>query len=106
MLYEDFPERKKPTQTFTEKLLPLVQHQAQSWTDSLILLTISFWYFFFTGLALVLSRKLPRGWLQIATTLSKRKIAQKIEETLEEKVEAKKPRFKVVDLESRSPVLN
>ena len=69
--------------------------------DSLVLLTIAFWYFFFTGIALILGRQLPKSWLNIGTQLPRGRIAQKIQN----KEVIKKPNsIKVVDLETHKPI--
>jgi hypothetical protein len=81
--------------TETKKQIPIL-------VDSLVLLTIAFWYFFFTGLAVLFNRKIPTEWLKIATKLSQGKIAKKIanQETI------KKPSsIKVVDLETQRQII-
>ena len=65
--------------------------------DALVILTIAFWYFFFTGLAIVLGRRIPKEWMKISSQLSRGKIAAKIKN----KEVIKKPStIKVVDLET------
>lgn len=81
-----------------EKAVDSVKKGTPILLDSLVLLTITFWYFFWTGLAILFGKRIPKEWLKIATKLSKEKIAKKISgvETI------KKPNtFKVVDLETR-----
>lgn len=74
--------------------------------DNVFLLIVAIIYFFFTGLALVCGRTLPKEWLAIGTALNKGKIAKKISPPLApvqatEKPVPSKPKFKVVDLETR-----
>lgn len=69
--------------------------------DALVILTIAFWFFFFTGLAIVFGRKIPKEWLKIATQLSRGKIAAKVKG----KEVIKKPsNIRVVDLETHQEV--
>lgn len=68
--------------------------------EFIILFTITFWYFFFTGLAILFGRKLPNQWLRIAKDLNKGRVASKIKP--EKPVEPTK--FKVVDLETERPL--
>ena len=74
--------------------------------DGLLLLTIAFWYFFFTGLAVLFGRTLPKEWLKIGVDLNKGKIARKIKPeaiTKQDQI-AEKPKYKVVDLDSNKPI--
>lgn len=84
-------------QTITKTVLP-------PFIDSLILLNIAILYFFFTGLAILFKRDLPKGWLSIATHLTKGKIAKRIKD-MGETVEKPKTSVKVVDLETGQNML-
>lgn len=83
-----------------------VYSKTPSILDGMVLLTISFWYFFFTGLAVLFNRKLPKEWLAIGKDLNKGRIARKInpEKTKEAGLIQEKPQFKVVDLETNRPI--
>lgn len=95
----DLTKQKVKTK-IVEKLSTIYKTHLPVFIDSLILLTISFWYFFFTGLAILFGRNIPKSWLKIATYLSKGKIAKKIQEMAE--AQEKKPtKFRVVDLDTR-----
>jgi len=78
--------------------------------EGLILLTIVFWYFFFTGLCLLFKRKLPQSWLSIATRVDKGTTSHLIEKTGLKidlvKTQAQKilKKYKVVDLDTLKPV--
>lgn len=75
-----------------------------SLVDSLILLIIVFLYFLFTGLALLLGRKLPAKWMKIGYDLEDGKVSKKINE-IKTVVENKRPpSYKVVDLETNKPL--
>lgn len=87
------------TKEVVEKIVHSVKTKVPMIVDALVLLTIAFWYFFWTGLALVLGRQIPSEWLKIATRLSKDRLSKKIANPV-----AKKPSFRVVDLETQEPV--
>lgn len=75
--------------------------------DALTLLLIAIIYFFFTGLALVLGRKLPKEWLSIGIKLNRGRIAEKIHNPHAKKTQtvSKTPtKYKVVDLETQKPI--
>ena len=74
--------------------------------EKLIVLVIAFWYFPFTGLALLFGRKLPQQWLNIATKITKDKIAKiiKNEPLLMVSKQADKVKYKVVDIETTQPI--
>jgi hypothetical protein len=78
--------------------------------EGLILLTIVFWYFFFTGLALLFKRKLPQGWLRIATRIEKGSISHLLKKTglkmqySDKQARPMHPKYKVVDLDTHKAV--
>lgn len=74
---------------------------AVSFLDSLSFLIIGAIYFTFTGIAILLNRKLPKFWIDLAKTIGGEKIAKKIE--VKEKVqemEKKAAKVRIVDLET------
>lgn len=74
--------------------------------DSLVILTIAGWYFFFTGLAILFGRDIPKEWLKIATRLTKGKVAKRINDmSTEMEQPQKKITHRVVDLDTRQPIL-
>ena len=75
--------------------------------DSLAFLIIAALYFFFTGLCLLLNRKLPRKWLQIGVDLDAGRISRKIEkkkEVIEKTDQVPEAKYKIVDIDSKKPV--
>jgi len=79
--------------------------------DFLIVLTAAFWYYFFTGLAIVLKRKPPKEWLRLGTYLGMTRVSSKIRNTSQkassEVVASKntpKRVFKVVDIDTKRPM--
>lgn len=95
----DLPKPKAKTK-IVEKLNTIYKTHLPVFIDSLILLTISFWYFFFTGLAILFRSPIPKEWFRIASHLSRGKIAKKIRE-MSEVVEKKPNQYRVVDLETK-----
>lgn len=95
----DLPIPKIRTK-IVEKLSTIYKTHLPVFIDSLVLLTIVFWYFFLTGLAIIFRASIPKEWLRIATYLSRGKIAKKIQELAS--VKEKKPnKYRVVDLDTR-----
>lgn len=93
-------------QTVTTKI---VEHTSGLLTG-FIELTIVGWYFFFTGLALLCGKRLPKEWLKIATRLEKGLVSHLIKQTgLSTRYSDKQPRdlhkkYKVVDLDTQKAV--
>lgn len=98
------PPKKKVSTIVTETLKKVAQ-KTPGIMDGLIVLTISFWYFFFTGIAMLLGRNLPKEWLKIGTDLNRGRIARKISPEkapiIKEEIN---PTFKVVDLDTHRPI--
>lgn len=58
-------------------------------------------YFFFTGLAIVFNRRLPKFWEAIGKTLEGGRISQKItEKAKENEIKQKAGKIKIVDIET------
>ncbi|MBK9272886.1 MAG: hypothetical protein IPM48_14980 [Saprospiraceae bacterium] len=99
-----------PTEKIVQHMIEssrAVRRSTISFTDSIAFLTISFWYFFFTGLALLLGRKLPRKWLDLSHKLDAGRISKKIEDKEQNHIaEASKKvgGYKIVDMETKRPV--
>lgn len=79
--------------------------------DFLIVLTAAFWYFFFTGMAILLKRKIPKEWLKLGTHLGMARVSSVIREAPQKALQkvagtknASKKTFKVVDLDSKRPM--
>lgn len=103
-LSDDEPEVKAKGQTkLIEKVHTVFKTKLPPFIDSLTILTIAFWYFFFTGLAVLFNRKLPKEWLRISVYLTKGKVAKRISDMGKAK-EEKANTYKVVDLETRRPL--
>jgi len=79
--------------------------------DFLIILTAAFWYYFFTGLAIVLKRKIPVPWLRLGTRLGMARVLSRIKNAPQNAVQeavasenAPKRTFKVVDIDTKRPL--
>lgn len=98
-------ENKKPRIEYRDRIKTVTREGVPAWFDNLLLFTITFWYFFFTGLAILFRAPIPREWLKIATALSRGKVSKKIQEMAEEPKKTPPPvKFKVVDLETSQPI--
>jgi len=95
----------KPKVQFRDRINTVVTTKLPPFIDSLIILTISFWYFFFTGLAILFRSPLPKEWLKIGTWLSQGKVAKKIKELSEARNDKPTAKYKVVDLETEKPII-
>lgn len=93
-------------QTVTTKVV----ERTSGFVEILIELTIVGWYFFFTGLALLCGRRLPKEWLRIATRLEKGTISRKVKDIgLKIDLAKSQPqklhkKYKVVDLDTHKAV--
>lgn len=96
-------KKKNPSKVF-ERVIIKTKTMIPPVIDALILLTICFWYFFFTGLAILFRAPIPKEWLKIAQNLSKGKIAKKIQNLSDVEPEQKKSAVKIMDLETNSPL--
>lgn len=79
--------------------------------DFLILLTAAFWYYFFTGLAIVLKRRVPKEWMRLGTHLGMSRVSSRIkiasQNALQKEVATKnapKRTFKVIDIDTKRPI--
>jgi hypothetical protein len=105
LLYGDEPVKQKPRKSLPERVEGL-KKSTGTLSDSLVLLTISFWYFFWTGLAVVLGKSIPSEWMSLSKQIAKKKIADKIDPLVEPKIEKTPVHHRVVDLETQLPVLS
>lgn len=79
--------------------------------DFLIVLTVAFWYYFFTGLAIVCKRDIPKPWLRLGTHLGMYRVTSRLKKSLSRasgevlalKDQPKKT-FKVVDIDTKRPM--
>lgn len=92
---------KKPV-AVVKQVVNTIQAKTPPLVDSLVLLIIAFWYFFFTGLAIVFKRPIPKEWMKIATHLSKGRIVKKVRGVEDQVV--KPPKFRIMDLETKRPI--
>lgn len=99
------PEGKSKVQVMKE-IVTVTKERVPVIVDSLVLITIAFWYYFFTGLAIILRSPIPKEWLQIGTHISGGKLAQKVA-GMKEVMEERKPKnsFRVVDLETKRNIV-
>jgi hypothetical protein len=79
--------------------------------DFLIVLTAAFWYYFFTGLAILCKRDIPKQWLALGTHMGMRKVTahiNKVNPRASSEVLASentpKRSFKVVDVDTKRPL--
>ena len=100
-------------QTVTEsiqKVSRVVGEKSFGFLDGLISLTIVFWYFFFTGLAILCKKPMPKQWIKIMTRLDRGIVSSKIKKTGlridQVKSQAQKihKKYKVVDLDTAKTV--
>lgn len=78
--------------------------------DFFILLIAATFYYFFTGLAIVLNRKLPPQWLRLGTHLGMSRVTSIIKNTPQKRFgevsgtrNTPKRQFKVVDIDTKRP---
>lgn len=102
--------QKKPLVEKINTVTTKVIEKSNGILEGLILLTIVFWYFFFTGLALLFKRKLPQGWLRIATRVERGSISHLLKKTglkidpTTSQARKMHQKYKVVDLDTHKPV--
>lgn len=102
--YVDKIDKKKERVRIIEKIINRTKVSLPPLVDSLTTLTIVFWYFFFTGLAILFRANIPKQWLDLSKTLTKGKIAKKVNDLSKEE-EVKKPvTVRVVDLDTNKPI--
>lgn len=83
---------EKPKVRVVEKIVEVTKkigEKTPGILDSLTLLVIAFLYFFFTGLALLFKKELPKEWLKIASQLNKGRVAKLLRPKPEEVVKPK-----------------
>lgn len=99
--------RAKKEPKVVERITTVFKTKLPSVVDSLVLLTISFWYFFFTGLAILFRAPIPKEWLRIATSLSRGRMAKKIADlgvARDDSVKVQKNTHRIIDLETQKPI--
>lgn len=98
--------RKKRDIRVVERIKTVLKTNLPTWIDSAMLLTISFWYFFFTGLAIVCRAPIPKEWIRIALYLSRGKMGKKMHDLGEARETPVKPTatHRIVDLETQKPI--
>lgn len=79
--------------------------------DFLIVLTAAFWYFFFTGMAIVLKRKIPKEWMKLGTHLGMSRVSSRIKIASQKRSgevvaseNTPKKTFKVIDIDTKRPM--
>lgn len=107
---EENPFAKPTPPEKTQTVKTRVVEKTTGILEGLTALTLVFWYFFFTGLALLFKRKLPAQWLRLGTRLEKgyiphlvKKTGLKIEQAKSQPQKIHK-KYKVVDLDTQKPV--
>lgn len=103
-ILEDRPEEKDKVTKQTEYLTKWLKEKTPSFMDSLITLTMVGWYFFFSGLAILFKRPVPKWWVEMGTKLKAQKISEVVQKEVDKPLTPTKPnRFKIVDLETNKP---
>lgn len=79
--------------------------------DLLLILVVAFWYFFFTGLAIILKRDIPKQWLRLGTSLGMARVSSRIKKASQNALQkdvasenTPKRVFKVVDIDTKRPI--
>lgn len=74
--------------------------------EGIAFILMVFLYFTFTGIAIVLKRKLPKFWEDMGKAIEGGRIVEKIEKVAKEKeIKAKAGKMRVVDLETGQSIL-
>lgn len=98
------PQSKKVIRV-VERIVEKTKEILPKFIDSVVLITICFWYFLFTGLAILFRSPIPKEWLRVATYLSRGKVAKKIQEMNYNSDAPKKlASHRVVDIESKNTI--
>ena len=84
----EIPTVKKAGE-IVNKLLTGSKRKAFGFYDFIVLLFVSTLYFFFTGLALVLGRTVPRKWLEMGYTLGDGKAVKGLKRIKDKKKSSK-----------------
>jgi hypothetical protein len=108
---DEFPkDEKKPVKEFINIAAKKTISATVKIADFILLLTVSFWYYFFTGLAIVLNRNVPKEWLKMGTSLGMSRVSSHIKKASQnassEDVASEntaKRHFKVVDIDTKKP---
>lgn len=87
-----------------------VSHGVADVLDFFIVLTAAFWYYFFTGFAILLKRKIPKEWMKLGTQLGMTRVTSRIKNASQNRTQkevaskiASKRRFKVLDVDTKRP---
>ena len=79
--------------------------------DYIVVLTAAFWYYFFTGMAILCKRDIPKQWLALGTQMGMKKVTthiNKVSPRASSEVLASentpKRSFKVVDMDTKRPM--
>lgn len=98
------PQSKKVIRVI-ERVVEKTKETLPKLVDSIVLITIAFWYFLFTGLAILFRSPIPKDWLKIAVYLSKGKVAKKIKDISVASEQRKSvATHRVVDIESKRTI--
>lgn len=95
---------KKNVATTLSDMVKIVPVKARGMVESLTDLVLVFFYFMFTGLAILFRSPIPKGWLKIVQRLNNARINERIDKVSEVKREVEKTKYKVVDLDSQKTV--
>lgn len=95
---------KKVPQKVTEKINYItkeVSKRSTGFVEGLAFVLMVFFYFFFTGLAILFKRKLPKFWEEMGSSLEGGRITQKVQDVVKQTdIKKKAGKMRIVDLET------
>ena len=96
-------EKKKPEKV-VERITTIIKKVPQisiNFVDSLAFLVVASIYFFFTGLAILFGRPIPKFWIDLSKIVETHRIKDKITEKVERnKIKDRAGKIRIVDIES------
>ncbi|MCK9370753.1 hypothetical protein M0R04_12660 [Candidatus Dojkabacteria bacterium] len=95
---------KKNMATTVSSVVKSIPEKAKGMVETLTDFILVFFYFMFTGLAILFRSPIPKDWLKIVQRLNNSRINQRIDAVSEIKKEVKKPKYKVVDLDTHKSI--
>lgn len=96
--------KKENVATTLSDVVKKTPEKVRGMVETLTDFVLVFFYFMFTGLAILFRSPIPKGWLNIVQRLNNSRINQRIDKVSEIKKEVKKPQYKVVDLDTHKSV--
>jgi len=110
MLEEFQKEEKKPVKELINIAASKTIKETSKLADFILVLSVSFWYYFFTGLAIILKRDIPKQWLKLGTQFGMNRVSSRLKKATQnvssEAVATEntgKRHFKVIDIDTKKP---